>query len=99
MNRLKTTGTELNAVLQEHRPGNNLRQDKWRAGILEDNCEIKENKVFMDKTRECRLLSNKIQISAQNTGNCTFKYNKFETLTEHGEGEGKVEGARGEKEK
>eukprot|EP00972_Heterocapsa_arctica_P051567 7586562-Heterocapsa_arctica.AAC.1 len=97
MNRLKTTSAELRAVLQEHRPGNSLRQNKWRTRIYEDNCEMKENKkVVMDKTRKYRLLSKHIQISAQNTRNCTSKCNKFETFTEHGEGEVKAEGARGE---
>eukprot|EP00972_Heterocapsa_arctica_P054958 8103958-Heterocapsa_arctica.AAC.1 len=65
-------GTELSAVLQEHRPDSKLR-------LYEDNCERKESK--------------------KNTGNSTPKYNTFETRAEHGEGEVKVERARGEKEK
>eukprot|EP00972_Heterocapsa_arctica_P008255 1208175-Heterocapsa_arctica.AAC.1 len=61
---------DLSTVSQEHRPGNKLRQDKWRAGLYDDNCERKESKsAYRGKTREYRNLSKHIQIPAQNTGN------------------------------
>eukprot|EP00972_Heterocapsa_arctica_P053141 7825421-Heterocapsa_arctica.AAC.1 len=61
MNRIKTMGNEFSAVLQEHRPDNKLRQDKWRTGLYEENCERQEsNKLCIDKTREYRFLSTQI---------------------------------------